>query len=134
MELPIAWEGSHKLKELSYVHSEAYSSGELKHGAIALIDENFPTVLLNGPSSLNAKNASSVEEIKSRGGKVIGVIATTDAQKGIYTDTLEFEPLGYLTNAFLEVLLLQLFACYVAMELGRDIDKPRNLAKSVTVE
>jgi glucosamine--fructose-6-phosphate aminotransferase (isomerizing) len=70
-ELPIAMEGSLKLKELTYLHSEAYSSGELKHGSIALIDDNFPTIMVNGGGPLIAKNNSSVEEIKARGGKVL---------------------------------------------------------------
>lgn len=70
-ELPIAMEGSLKLKELTYLHSEAYSSGELKHGSIALIDENFPSIMVNGGGPLTAKNNSSVEEIKARGGKVL---------------------------------------------------------------
>lgn len=134
LELPVAMEGSLKLKELSYIHSEAYSSGELKHGSIALIDADFPTIIVNGQSPLHGKNLSSVEEIKSRGGKVIGIIESTDSHKQIYTDTLEFEPLSYPVNAFLETVIIQLFSCYVAMELGRDVDKPRNLAKSVTVE
>jgi glutamine---fructose-6-phosphate transaminase (isomerizing) len=75
LELPIAMEGSLKLKELTYRHSEAYSSGELKHGSIALIDENFPSILLNAPGSLNQKNQSSAQEILARGGKVLGIIA-----------------------------------------------------------
>lgn len=133
-ELAIALEGSLKLKELSYIHAEAYSSGELKHGSIALIDENFPTVLINWGGPLLAKNNSSVQEIKARGGKVIGVIGENDPNANLYTDTLTFRPLHDLLNPFLEVVILQLFAYYIANALGRDIDTPRNLAKSVTVE
>ena len=133
-ELPIAMEGSLKLKELTYRHSEAYSSGELKHGSLALIDEDFPSIIINGSSALHGKNCSSVQEIKSRGGKVIGIISQKDAKKDIYDDILEFEPSLPETEVFSEVVILQLFAYHIANALGRDIDKPRNLAKSVTVE
>lgn len=134
LELPIAMEGSLKLKELTYIHSEAYSSGELKHGSIALIEEDFPTIIVNGWGPLMAKNHSSVEEIKARSWKVIGIIASTDPKKSIYSDTIEFTPLHDELNVFLEVIILQLFSYHMANALGRDIDKPRNLAKSVTVE
>lgn len=133
-ELPIAMEGSLKLKEISYIHSEAYASGELKHGSIALIDENFPTVIVNGQTSLYEKNVSSVQEIKARGGKVIGVVATSDKKKDRYDATMEFESLHPDVDPILEVVILQLFSYFVALYLGREIDKPRNLAKSVTVE
>lgn len=134
LELPIAMEWSLKLKELTYIHSEAYSSGELKHGSIALIEEDFPTIIVNGWGPLMAKNHSSVEEIKARSWKVIGIIASTDPKKSLYSDTIEFTPLHDELNVFLEVIILQLFSYHVANTLGRDIDKPRNLAKSVTVE
>jgi glucosamine--fructose-6-phosphate aminotransferase (isomerizing) len=127
-------EGSLKLKEISYIHSEAYASGELKHGSIALIDENFPTVIVNGQTSLYEKNVSSVQEIKARGGKVIGVVATSDKKKDRYDATMEFESLHPDVDPILEVVILQLFSYFVALYLGREIDKPRNLAKSVTVE
>ncbi len=134
LELPIAMEWSLKLKELTYIHSEAYSSGELKHGAIALIEESFPTIIVNGGGPLMAKNHSSVEEIKARKWSVIGIISKDDPRKDVYTDTIEFSPLSDELNIFLEVIILQLFSYHVANTLGRDIDKPRNLAKSVTVE
>ncbi len=133
-ELPIAMEGSLKLKELTYRHSEAYSSGELKHGALALIDTDYPPININGNSPLHGKNCSSVQEVKSRGGKMIGIIGENDIKKGIYDDYLEFEPSLTETEVFSEVVILQLFAYHVANTLGNDIDKPRNLAKSVTVE
>ena len=134
LELPIAMEGSLKLKELTYIHSEAYSSWELKHGSIALIEEDFPTIVVNGWGPLMSKNHSSVEEIKARKWKVIGIIASTDPKKSIYSDVIEFSPLHDELNVFLEVVILQLFSYHMANALGRDIDKPRNLAKSVTVE
>lgn len=134
MELPIAMEGSLKLKEISYIHSEAYASWELKHGSIALIDEDFPTIIVNGATSLYEKNISSVQEIKARKGKVIGVVASTDKKKDMYDAVLEFDSLHPDIDPILEVVILQLFSYYVALHLGREIDKPRNLAKSVTVE
>lgn len=133
-ELAIAMEGSLKMKELTYIHSEAYSSGELKHGSLALIDEEFPSIILNGPGWLHAKNCSSVQEVKSRKGRVIGVVGFDDPKKEIYDDVLEFPATIPELNPFLEVVVLQLFSYYTATVLGRDVDKPRNLAKSVTVE
>lgn len=133
-ELAIAMEGSLKLKELSYIHAEAYSSWELKHGPIALIDEHFPTLIVNGGWSLIAKNTSTLEEVKARSGKVIGIIAEGDTSAHLYTDTLTFRAIHPILNPFLEVIIVQLFAYYIANALGRDIDTPRNLAKSVTVE
>jgi glucosamine--fructose-6-phosphate aminotransferase (isomerizing) len=133
-ELPIAMEWSLKLKEITYLHSEAYSSGELKHGPIALIDENFPTIMINGNGPLHTKNMSSVEEICSRSGKVIGIISKNDPHTDIYNDTIPFEPSIPEFNPFLETVILQIFAYCMADHLWRDVDKPRNLAKSVTVE
>lgn len=133
-ELPIAMEWSLKLKEISYIHSEAYASGELKHGSMALIDENFPTIMVNGATSLYEKNISSVQEIKARDGKVIGVIASSDKKKNIYDAVMEFDSIHPDVDPILEVVILQLFSYFVALHLGREIDKPRNLAKSVTVE
>ncbi len=133
-ELVIAMEWSLKLKELAYIHSEAYSSGELKHGSIALIDAEFPSLMINWGGVLSPKNVSSAEEIRARGGAVIGIIAKNDTNKYIYADVIEFDPLISELNPFLEVVILQLFAYHIANSLGRDVDKPRNLAKSVTVE
>lgn len=133
-ELPIAMEGSLKLKEISYIHSEAYASGELKHGSIALIDENFPSVMVNGKTDLYEKNLSSVQEIRARNGKVIGVVSKNDEKKSLYDAVLEFESLHPEIDPILEVVVLQLFSYFVALDLDREIDKPRNLAKSVTVE
>jgi len=133
-ELPIVMEGSLKFKEISYIHSEAYASGELKHGSIALIDEDFPTLIVNGATSLYEKNNSSVQEIKARDGKVIGVVASSDTKKDLYDAVMEFDSLHPDVDPILEVVILQLFSYFVALHLGREIDKPRNLAKSVTVE
>jgi glutamine---fructose-6-phosphate transaminase (isomerizing) len=90
--------------------------------------------MINGGGILSSKNASSAEEIRARGGNVIGIIARNDPNKHIYADTIEFDPLISELNPFLEVVILQLWAYHIASALGRDVDKPRNLAKSVTVE
>lgn len=128
-------EGSLKLKEISYIHSEAYASGELKHGSVALIDPDFPTIMVDGGGVLSAKNISSVQEVKARDGKVIGVIADGDKNAEMYSDILPFPSTGVPEiDPFVEMIILQLFSYYTALKLGRDIDKPRNLAKSVTVE
>lgn len=132
---PIALEGALKLKEISYVHSEGYGAGEMKHGPIALIDKNFPSVFLATKNSVYDKITGNMEEIKARGGKIIAIATEEDkiikkiADEVIYIpQTLEmFEPI-------LTVLPLHLFAYYVGILRGSDVDKPRNLAKSVTVE
>ena len=135
IEFAVALEGSHKLKELSYRHSEAYSSGELKHGAIALIDSEFPSIMVDAGGPLSAKNSSSVEQVRSRSGKVIGVIREASPDRHLYDDVLTFDDtLPYELTPFAEVVILQLFAYHITVALGRDVDKPRNLAKSVTVE
>ena len=90
--------------------------------------------MINGGGILSPKNTSSVEEIRARGGPVIGIISKSDPHKLTYTDTIEFDALTSELNPLLEVVILQLFAYHIANFLGRDVDKPRNLAKSVTVE
>ena len=132
---PIALEGALKLKEISYAHAEAYPAGEMKHGPIALIDENFPTVVLAPSDSVYEKMMSNIQQIKARKGPVIAV--ATDGNKEIaeVADDVFYIPktLEMLTP-ILSVIPLQLFAYYIAVARGLDPDKPRNLAKSVTVE
>ena len=132
---PIALEGALKLKEISYVHAEAYPAGEMKHGPIALIDENFPSFVIAPKDSVYEKVVSNIQEIKARRGKVIAL--TTEANRELtgMVDELLFIPktLEMLTP-LLTTVPLHLFAYYVADKLKRDIDRPRNLAKSVTVE
>jgi glutamine---fructose-6-phosphate transaminase (isomerizing) len=130
---PVAREGAQKLKEVSYVHAEAYQASELKHGPLALINAAMPSVVLVPSDDLVGKNISTIEQIKARGGPVIAV-TSTDLPDGLADSVIrvpraepELEPL--LLN-----VPLQLLAYHVAAKLGRDIDKPRNLAKSVTVE
>ena len=130
---PVAREGAQKLKEVSYVHAEAYQAAELKHGPLALINASMPSVVVVPADDLLSKNISTIEQIKARGGPVIAVTSASlpaglaDAVIRVPRGEPELDPL--LLN-----VPLQLLAYHVAAKLGRDIDKPRNLAKSVTVE
>ena len=130
---PVAREGAQKLKEISYVHAEAYQASELKHGPLALIDSSMPTVAVVPGDELLAKHIGTIEEVKARGGPVIAVTNAdlpddlADAVIRVPCNEPELDPI-------LLTIPLQLFAYHVAIKLGRDIDKPRNLAKSVTVE
>lgn len=134
-ECPIAFEGALKLKEISYIHAEGYGAGEMKHGPLALIDADFPTLVIAPKDSMYEKTASNIEEIRARSGRVVTL--TTDGNDDIMrlADDVLYIPNTH--EALLPVLTtipLQLFAYYVAKERGCPIDKPRNLAKSVTVE
>ncbi|TVT62142.1 glutamine--fructose-6-phosphate transaminase (isomerizing) [Amycolatopsis rhizosphaerae] len=130
---PVAREGAQKLKEISYVHAEAYQAGELKHGPLALIDPAMPSVVVVPDDELLAKNIATIEQIKARGGPVIAV-TNAELPEGL-ADSLIRVPRGEPElDPILFTVPLQLFAYHLARHLGRDIDKPRNLAKSVTVE
>ncbi|HEV2953030.1 MAG TPA: glutamine--fructose-6-phosphate transaminase (isomerizing), partial [Candidatus Dormibacteraeota bacterium] len=132
---PIALEGALKLKEISYLHAEGISAGDLKHGPIALLDSAFPVVALCTESAVAAKMVSNVHEIVARDAPVLALVSTGDpALLGIATDLLEMPPLDEVSMAILNSVALQLFAYHVAAALGLPIDQPRNLAKSVTVE
>jgi glutamine---fructose-6-phosphate transaminase (isomerizing) len=130
---PVAREGAQKLKEISYVHAEAYQAAELKHGPLALINSSMPSVVVVPDDELLAKNISTIEQIKARGGPVIAITSAdlpatlADAVVQVPRGEPELEPLLFNVP-------LQMLAYHVAAKLGRDIDKPRNLAKSVTVE
>jgi glucosamine--fructose-6-phosphate aminotransferase (isomerizing) len=132
---PCALEGALKLKEVSYIHAEGYAAGEMKHGPLAMIDPNFPTFALAPKNHLTDKTLSNIEEIKSRKGPIISIATQGDhsvakiSQDTIYIpDTLEqLQPL-------LVAVALQLFSYHVAVHKKLDVDRPRNLAKSVTVE
>lgn len=135
-EYPLALEGSLKLKEISYIHAEAYAAGEMKHGPLALIDENFPTFALAASPTLYEKTASNLQEVKARNGKTI-VVTTKKIAKhfnGLADETIHIPEASDQLLPLLEAIVVQLFAYYVAVARGTDIDKPRNLAKSVTVE
>lgn len=132
---PIALEGALKLKEISYLHSEAYAAGEMKHGPIALIDENFPSVCLAPRDSAYEKMTSNIEEIRARNGRIIAIGTEGDTElKELCDDLIEVPACHEYFTPLLTVVPLQLFAYYVARENGCEIDQPRNLAKSVTVE
>ena len=130
-----AMEGSLKLKEISYIHSEAYAAGELKHGTIALIDEKRLVVALCCQDALFDKMVSNIQEVKARGAKVLGVAPEGNRRIFAEADDVLYSPkCEPLFTALPEIVPLQLFAYHIARENGCDIDKPRNLAKSVTVE
>ncbi len=135
LDYAVCLEGSLKLKEISYIHSEAYAAGELKHGTIALIDEGRLVVALACQEYLYDKMMSAVEQVKARGAKVLAVVNEGNRKAYTEADDVIFVPESHeLLIPAAEIIPLQLFAYYVARERGCDIDKPRNLAKSVTVE
>ena len=128
-------EGALKIKEISYVHAEGYPSGEMKHGPIALIDKDFPSVFIVPKDSVYEKNISGMQEIKARGGKIIAVATQGDREiKKIADDVIYIPKTLEMLTPMLSVIPLQLFAYYFGVSRGYDVDKPRNLAKSVTVE
>lgn len=132
---PMAMEGALKLKEISYLHAEGVASGELKHGAIALIDENFPTIVISPSDSVYEKTISNIQEIKARKGPVIAIATEGNEEiKNLVDDVIYIPKTLEMLTPILSVIPLHLFAYYIAVALGKDVDKPRNLAKSVTVE
>jgi glucosamine--fructose-6-phosphate aminotransferase (isomerizing) len=135
---PIALEGALKLKEISYVHAEGYPAGEMKHGPIALIDDAMPVVALCPGGRVYEKMLSNIQEAKARGGRVLAVAFAGDKSLPSLLDAndavLEVPACPEIWSPFLMVLPLQLLAYYAAVRAGRDVDQPRNLAKSVTVE
>ncbi|MDO8577364.1 MAG: glutamine--fructose-6-phosphate transaminase (isomerizing) [Candidatus Wildermuthbacteria bacterium] len=132
---PVALEGALKLKEISYVHAEGYGAGEMKHGPIALIDENFPTIAIVPSDSVYEKMISNIQEIKARNGKVIAIATEGNEDiKNIVDDVFYIPKTLEMLTPLLSVIPLQLFAYYMGVLRGHDVDKPRNLAKSVTVE
>ncbi|TNC26025.1 glutamine--fructose-6-phosphate transaminase (isomerizing) [Amycolatopsis alkalitolerans] len=130
---PVAREGAQKLKEISYVHAEAYQAGELKHGPLALIDPSMPSVVVVPDDELLAKNIGTIEQIKARGGPVIAV-TNAALPSGLADSVIQVPRSEPELDPILFTVPLQVFAYHLAHHLGRDIDKPRNLAKSVTVE
>ena len=131
----VALEGSLKLKEISYIHSEALPGGEMKHGPIALISQDFPVVCVMTRNQLYDKMRSNVEEIRARGARIILIATEGDSTARELADDVMYVPETHeLLEPLLNTIPLQLFAYHIAAALGRDVDRPRNLAKSVTVE
>jgi glucosamine--fructose-6-phosphate aminotransferase (isomerizing) len=132
---PIALEGALKLKEISYIHAEGYAAGEMKHGPIALIDEQMPVVVIANKSSVYEKVISNLEQVRSREGTVIAIASEDDEQiDEKASDVIRIPDLGEYLTSILATIPLQLLAYHVAVLKGTDVDQPRNLAKSVTVE
>jgi glucosamine--fructose-6-phosphate aminotransferase (isomerizing) len=134
IDYAIALEGSLKLKEISYIHSEAYAGGELKHGTISLIEENTLVVAISGYKALLGKTVSNVEQVISRGAKVLFITNSSEIKEDDKLTVVNIADINEMFSPSLSVIWLQLFSYYVAANKGLDIDKPRNLAKSVTVE
>ncbi|HYA87286.1 MAG TPA: glutamine--fructose-6-phosphate transaminase (isomerizing) [Nitrospirota bacterium] len=132
---PVALEGALKLKEISYIHAEGYPAGEMKHGPIALIDENMPVLVLAGKNDVYEKILANIEEVKARGGVVIAIATESDTEiaKRV-THAISIPATNQLLMPILMAIPLQLLAYHIAVLLGADVDQPRNLAKSVTVE
>lgn len=135
IDYAVAMEGSLKLKEISYIHAEAYAGGELKHGTLALIEEGVPVIALATQEDVREKMMSNIKEVKARDAVVIGLGLAGDTEISKYVDHTIFVPRSdKFTAPILAVVPLQLLAYYAAITRGTDVDKPRNLAKSVTVE
>ncbi|MFA5678872.1 MAG: glutamine--fructose-6-phosphate transaminase (isomerizing) [Pseudomonas sp.] len=131
---PIAMEGALKLKEISYIHAEAYAAGELKHGPLALVDEDMPVVSVAPGDSLLEKLKSNLQEVRARGGQLITFACETIEPDGDDSDTISLPQIEDIISPILYTIPLQLLSYHVALVKGTDVDKPRNLAKSVTVE
>jgi glucosamine--fructose-6-phosphate aminotransferase (isomerizing) len=135
VNFPVALEGALKLKEISYIHAEGYPAAEMKHGPIALIDDMMPVVFIAPRDAVYGKIVSNMEEVKARGGKVIALVNECDAQVDRLADAcIEIPETHELLSPILTIIPLQLFSYYVAVRRGCNVDQPRNLAKSVTVE
>ncbi|MBM3932829.1 MAG: glutamine--fructose-6-phosphate transaminase (isomerizing) [SAR202 cluster bacterium] len=135
INFPMAMEGALKLKEISYIHAEGYPAGEMKHGPISLIDENMPVVALIPHDNLYEKMLSNIQEVRARGGKVIAICTEGDVELPKIADDVIFTPKSSpLISPMLMAVPIQLLAYHIAVRRGCDVDQPRNLAKSVTVE
>jgi glucosamine--fructose-6-phosphate aminotransferase (isomerizing) len=135
INFPVALEGALKLKEISYIHAEGYPAAEMKHGPIALIDENMPVVFIAPLHDMYSKVVSNMEEVKARQGKIITIAFEGDREIQRYSDHVLYVPeVNNMVSPLLTVIPLQLLAYYIAVMRGCDVDTPRNLAKSVTVE
>lgn len=133
-EFPIALEGALKLKEISYIHAEAYPAGEMKHGPIALICPECPSVIFANSEEVLSKVVSNAQEIKARKGKIIAITSFPEAFEGLADDIIQLPKMHDCVRTVVATVPAQLLAYYIALERGCDVDKPRNLAKAVTVE
>ncbi len=132
---PVALEGALKLKEISYIHAEGYPAAEMKHGPIALVDEDMPVVFVATHHQLYKKIISNIEEVKSRNGRIIAIVTEGDEEvKKLAESVIEIPPTLPTIVPLLSVIPLQLIAYHVAVDKGLNVDQPRNLAKAVTVE
>lgn len=132
---PVALEGALKLKEISYIHAEGYPAAEMKHGPIALVDETLPVIFVATKDSYHEKIVSNIQEIKARKGRVIAIVTEGDEMiSSLADDTIELPAADEIVAPIISVIPLQLLAYYIGVHKGLDVDKPRNLAKSVTVE
>jgi len=134
-QFPAALEGALKLKEISYIHAEGYAAGEMKHGPLAMIDQNFATMALATDGPMLEKTYSNIEEIRARGGPIIAIASKGNKDIKKLADEIIYIPETMeQTQPLLTAIALQLFAYYAAIKLDKNVDRPRNLAKSVTVE
>jgi glucosamine--fructose-6-phosphate aminotransferase (isomerizing) len=132
---PVAMEGALKLKEVSYIHAEGYAAGEMKHGPIALIEPAFPTVAIATRHALRSKMVSNIEQVQARGGPVTAIVTEGDDElAGLCDAVISVPPVSSWLEPVVAVIPLQLLAYDVAVHRGCDVDQPRNLAKTVTVE
>ena len=132
---PVALEGALKLKEISYIHAEGYPAAEMKHGPIALIDEEMPVVVIAPRRGNYEKILSNIQEVKARKGRIISVVTEGDVDVKALSDwSFEIPDTEECFEPILSIIPLQLLAYHIAIAKGRDVDQPRNLAKSVTVE
>jgi glucosamine--fructose-6-phosphate aminotransferase (isomerizing) len=133
---PIALEGALKLKEISYIHAEGYAAGELKHGPIALIDEAIPVIVIAPHDRVFEKTVSNMQEVAARGGKIILLTDPKGAREATIdsTATLTLPEMAATVTPLVYAIPVQLIAYHTAVAIGTDVDQPRNLAKSVTVE
>jgi len=135
IHFPVALEGALKLKEISYVHAEGYPAAEMKHGPIALIDENMPVVFIAPRDEVYDKIVSNMQEVKARNGHIIAIANEGDEEiRSLAEHVIYVPPTKKIVSPLLTVVPLQLLAYHIAVLRGCDVDRPRNLAKSVTVE
>ena len=136
LSYPLALEGALKLKEISYIHAEGYAAGELKHGPIALIDETMPVIVVAPHDRMFEKTVSNMQEVAARGGRIILITDEKGARAGAVDamETLVLPDMPEILTPIAFAIPLQMLAYHTAVHMGTDVDQPRNLAKSVTVE